>query len=195
MRSYVLSPPVIAAVSRLVEKKGLFDLLEALRRVKDGGRSFRCIIYGDGPLLSDLSDAIVRLSLAGEVELAGPVTLARVRSALHEADIFALTPFVTDNGDREGLPSSILEAMACGRPVVTTAVAGIPEAVIHEQTGLVAEPRDVASIAEQLERLLSDEPLRRRLGANARAAIVEHWGAEAVAEELSAVFAIASDRS
>ncbi|MBA2272535.1 MAG: hypothetical protein H0W21_01335 [Actinobacteria bacterium] len=73
-------------------------------------------------------------------------------------------------------------------------MAGIPEAVIHEQTGLVAEPRDVVPIAEQLERLLSDEHMRHRLGVNARSAIVEQWGAEAVAEELSSVFATASNR-
>jgi glycosyltransferase involved in cell wall biosynthesis len=182
-------PPVIVVVSRLVAKKGLLDLLAALERVKAGGAAFRCAILGDGPLRDELAAAISRLSLEDYVELVGPATLAEVRDALQSADLYALTPFVTEDGDREGLPSSLLEAMACGIPVVSTATAGIPEAVIHGDNGLLAEARDVAGIAAHLTTLLEDPQLRRRLGARGRARIVEHWAAEAVARQLSEVFA------
>jgi glycosyltransferase involved in cell wall biosynthesis len=185
--------PLIVVVSRLVAKKGLLDLLEALGLVKAGSGDFRCVILGDGPLRDEIGVAISRLSLADSVELAGPATLAQVRRALQGADLYALTPFVTDDGDREGLPSSVLEAMACGVPVVSTRTAGIPEAVIHGDTGLLAEPRDVPGIAAQVTTLLDDPELRRRMGASARARIVEQWGAEAVARQIAAVFERASD--
>lgn len=186
--------PVIVVVSRLVAKKGMLDLVAALGLVKDRGRAFRCVIYGDGPMREELATAISRLSLTGDVELAGACTQARLRGVLQEADVFALTPFVTDDGDREGLPSVILEAMACGLPVVSTAVAGIPEAVLDGETGLLAQPHDVEGIATHLESLLGDDALRRRLGANARAAIVTQWSAGSVARELASVFDTASGR-
>jgi glycosyltransferase involved in cell wall biosynthesis len=181
--------PVIVVVSRLVAKKGLLDLLAALERVKAGGAAFRCVIHGDGPLKEEIAAAISRLSLDDSIDLAGPATLAEVRAALQSADLYALTPFVTEDGDREGLPSSLLEAMACGIPVVSTRTAGIPEAVIHGDNGLLAEARDVAGIAAHLTTLLEDRQLRRRLGARGRARIVEHWGAEAVARQLAEIFA------
>jgi glycosyltransferase involved in cell wall biosynthesis len=186
--------PTIVVVSRLVAKKGLLDLLEALARVRAGGSAFECVILGDGPLREDVAAAISRLALEGSVELAGPATLAQVRAALRSADLYALTPFVTEDGDREGLPSSLLEAMACGIPVVSTRTAGIPEAVVHGDNGLLAEPRDVAGIAAQLTTLLDDPELRRRLGTRARASIVDGWGAETVAKQLAAIFERASDR-
>jgi glycosyltransferase involved in cell wall biosynthesis len=186
--------PVIVVVSRLVAKKGMLDLVAALGLVKDRGREFRCVIYGDGPMREELATAISRLSLKGDVELAGACTQARLRRVLQEADVFALTPFVTDDGDREGLPSVILEAMACGLPVVSTAVAGIPEAVLDGETGLLAQPHDVEGIATHLESLLGDDALRRQLGANARAAIVTRWSAGSVARELASVFDAVSGR-
>jgi glycosyltransferase involved in cell wall biosynthesis len=182
------SEPRIVVVSRLVEKKGLLDLVAALHRLKEGGRRFRCAIYGDGPLREVLSRAISEKSLEGEVQLAGAATLASLRKILPGADLFALTPFVTDDGDREGIPSSILEAMACGVPVVSTRVGGIPEAVIHGRTGLLAEPRDVGEIAGHLETLLGDGSLRRRMGVNARETIERGWSAPKVAIELANVF-------
>jgi glycosyltransferase involved in cell wall biosynthesis len=186
--------PVIVVVSRLVAKKGMLDLVAALGLVKARGRAFRCVIYGDGPMREELSTAISRLSLTGDVELAGACTQAQLRGVLQRADVFALTPFVTDDGDREGLPSVILEAMSCGLPVVSTAVAGIPEAVLDGETGLLAQPHDVEGIATHVETLLGDDALRRRLGTNARAAIVTQWSAGSVARELASVFDAVSGR-
>ena len=180
--------PLIVVVSRLVEKKGLLDLVHALALVKARGKRFRCAVYGEGPLLPELRSARDALGLTEEVGLAGPATQTELRDVLRRADIFALTPFVTADGDREGLPSSVLEAMASGLPVVATAVAGIPEAIDHGRTGLLAAPRDIEDIAGHLESLVEDPALRRRLGAGAREAIERHWSAGAVARELSSVF-------
>jgi glycosyltransferase involved in cell wall biosynthesis len=188
-------PPLIVSVSRLVAKKGLLDLLGALKVVKTHGRRFRCVIYGDGPMHEELVSGISELGLEDEVELAGATTLAKLRGVLPLADIFALTPFVTNDGDREGIPSSILEAMACGLAVVTTPVGGISEAVDDGVTGLVAEPHDVDGIARRIESLLDDDTFRLRLGANAREAIVRELGAEVVASQLAAVFGAARPAS
>jgi glycosyltransferase involved in cell wall biosynthesis len=184
--------PLIVAVGRLVEKKGLLDLVAALERVRAGGRGFRCAIYGEGPLRGELERAIATRSLGDCTELAGAHTQASLRDVLPGADVFALTPFVTRDGDSAGLPCVILEAMACGLPVVSTRVAGIPEAVVHGVTGLLAEPRDIAAIAAHLETLLDDEALRKRLGANGRAAVVRQWSAGTAADQLAAVFVGAS---
>jgi glycosyltransferase involved in cell wall biosynthesis len=180
--------PLILSVGRLVEKKGFSDLLAACRQLKDAGRAFHCDIYGDGPLRVELEGEVEKLGLGNEVTLAGACTQKELRRAFRRAALFALTPCVTDDGDRDGIPVAILEAMACGLPVVTTTVAGIPEAVIHGQTGLLAEPHDVPSIAEHLAALLADEPRRRRLGLQARRTVADLFDAAVVARQLAAVF-------
>src|SRR5207247_9698649 len=107
--------------------------------------------------------------------LAGARTQREVHAALERAQVFALTPCVTEDGDRDGMPNVLLEAMACGLPVVSTAVAGIPELVIHGQNGLLAEPHDVPAIAEHLAALLTDASLRARLGSRARSRAVGNF--------------------
>jgi glycosyltransferase involved in cell wall biosynthesis len=177
--------PLILSVGRLVEKKGFSDLLAACRRLKDAGRAFRCEIYGDGPLRVELQAEVQELGLGGDVTLAGARTQTELRGAFQRAAVFALTPCVAHDGDRDGIPVAILEAMAFGLPVVSTAVAGVPEAVIHDRTGLLAEPHDIASIAKHLAALLADEPRRRRLGQQARLAVGELFDAAVVTRQLA----------
>jgi glycosyltransferase involved in cell wall biosynthesis len=85
------------------------------------------------------------------------------------------------------VPNAMLEAMACGLPVVTTAVAGIPEVIVHGQNGMLAEPHDVPVIADHLAALLSDPPLRTRLGSSARSEVVSNFDREANAQRLASV--------
>jgi glycosyltransferase involved in cell wall biosynthesis len=181
------SEPLVVSVGRLVEKKGFGDLVEACRMLKDRGLRFRCLIYGDGPLRGELAGAVTRLGLAGDVELAGARTQRDLHAVLEQAHVFALTPCVTDDGDRDGMPNVLLEAMACGLPVVTTAVAGIPEVVIHGQNGLLAESHDVPAIAEHLAALLTDESLRKRLGSRARSEVVDSFDRVTNARRLASV--------
>src|SRR5262245_6649982 len=138
-----LSPiphPLILSVGRLVEKKGFPDLLLALGQLKQRGRSFRCAIYGEGPLYGELTAMIERLDLHDEVRLPGAVAQRDLIPVFQQADIFALAPFVTEDGDRDGVPNVLVEAMACGLPVVSTAVSGIPELVAPALTGRPAAP-------------------------------------------------------
>ena len=182
--------PLVVSVGRLVEKKGFGDLIEACRLVKDRGLSFRCVIYGEGELHEELAGAVSRLGLGGNVTLAGARTQQELQVVLNQAQIFALTPCVTDDGDRDGIPNALLEAMACGLPVVTTAVAGIPEVVVHGQNGLLAEPRDVPAIADDLALLLTDVRSRRRLGARARSEVVANFDREGNARRLASVLGL-----
>jgi glycosyltransferase involved in cell wall biosynthesis len=179
--------PLVVSIGRLVEKKGFGDLIAACRVLKDGGLRFRCVVYGDGPLREELVEAVTCLGLSGEVTFAGARTQRELQGLLQQAHVFALTPCVTDDGDRDGVPNALLEAMACGLPVITTTVAGIPEVIVHGHNGLLAEPHDVPVIADHLAALITDPPLRTRLGSNARNEVVANFDREANARQLASV--------
>jgi glycosyltransferase involved in cell wall biosynthesis len=179
--------PLMVSIGRLVEKKGFGDLIGACRMLEDEGLGFRCVVYGEGPLRDELVEAVASLELTGKVTFAGARTQRELQGLLKEAHLFALTPCVTDDGDRDGVPNALLEAMACGLPVVTTTVAGIPEVIVHGQNGLLAEPHDVPVIAGNLAALLTDPPLRTRLGARARSEVVANFDREANARRLASV--------
>jgi glycosyltransferase involved in cell wall biosynthesis len=186
-----LSPnlhPLILSVGRLVEKKGFPDLLLALGQLKRRGRSFRCAIYGEGPLYAELAAMIERLDLHDDVILPGAVAQRDLIPVFQRADIFALAPFVTEDGDRDGVPNVLVEAMACGLPVVSTAVSGIPELVAHDRNGLLVTPHDPEALAEALAVLIDDPERRAQLGAEARRTVVEHFDLRAAARELVALF-------
>ncbi|MEZ4864417.1 MAG: glycosyltransferase [Caldilineaceae bacterium] len=180
--------PLIISASRLVTKKGYPDLLQACARLQQAGRSFHCVIYGEGPLQGELTQLINELGLTHCVQLAGACTQQELQRVLPQADIFALTPFVTDDGDRDGVPTVLAEAMACGVPVVSTTVAGIPELVTHSRNGLLAAPHDIETVANELALLLSDADQRRQLGAAGRTTIADHFNLQSSAQQLAALF-------
>jgi glycosyltransferase involved in cell wall biosynthesis len=182
------SAPLILSVGRLVEKKGFPDLLLALAQIKQLGRRFRCAIYGEGPLYAELAAMIERLDLHDEVMLPGAVAQRDLIPVFQRADIFALAPFITEDGDRDGVPNVLVEAMACGLPVVSTAVSGIPELVVHDRNGLLVTPHDPAALADALVALLDDETRRAQLGAEARRTVIDHFDLRAAAHELCALF-------
>ena len=183
-------PPRILSIGRLVEKKGFTDLLRACRLLIDRGHALRATIYGDGPLRQELLDCIEELELGPHVELRGARSHDDLRAELQRGDVFALTPYVTPDGDRDGIPNVLLEAMACGLPVVATLAGGVPELVRHEVNGLAAPPRDVDAIATLIGSLLDDAAKRSRLGAAARASVVEHFDGRRAAVELASIFGV-----
>lgn len=184
------SSPLILSVGRLVEKKGFGDLLQACRRLQQSGRRFRCLVYGDGPDLDKLRLTVSALGLQDSVTLAGARPRAEILAAYHEAALFALTPFVTDDGDRDGIPNVIIEAMASGIPVVTTTAGGIPELVKSGVNGLVVPPHDVAGIASNIARLLDDAALRARLGSAGRASVEQHFDQRRTAVEMAILLGV-----
>lgn len=181
--------PLLLSVGRLVTKKGFADLLAACALLKTAGHDFRCLILGEGPLQAELATQITALELTAQVQLLGACTQSALVPLLQQADIFVLTPCVTDDGDRDGVPNVLVEAMACGLPVVSTTVGGIPELVTHQVDGLLAAPHDVPAIAELLLTLLADATLRQRLGAAAHKTVTEHFDLYSAAYRLAALFA------
>jgi glycosyltransferase involved in cell wall biosynthesis len=181
--------PTILSVGRLVEKKGMDDLIAACALLHARGVSFRCDIVGSGPLRDALQADIAARGLNGAVRLLGSMTHAHLIEHFESADIFALASRVTDDGDRDGIPNVVAEAMAVGVPVIASAVSGIPEVVAHETTGLLVPPRDPAALAVAMARLLDDIVLAQRLARTARARLEQRFDCWETARELSGLLA------
>jgi glycosyltransferase involved in cell wall biosynthesis len=173
----------------MVEKKGFPILMRAAAMLAAEGIEFELAIIGDGPQRDELERLANGLGLANKVYFPGFLPIEEVIGTYRYADVFALTPIVAHDGDRDGLPNAIIEAMACGVPVVSTNVGGVPELVVHEQTGLLAQPGNVQEIAQYLERALIDQPLRQKITANAWRRVARDHDADRNAHALGSVFA------
>jgi glycosyltransferase involved in cell wall biosynthesis len=164
-------PGLILSVGRLVEKKGFVPLIHACALLALRGLDFRCEIVGAGEQQALLARLIADLRLDGRVSLAGPKPQDAVLAAYQRAAVFALPCIIAKDGNRDGLPTVMLEAMAAGLPVVATTVTGNPEIVDDGVNGLLVPPEDVPALAEALARLLQDETLRREMVAAARSKV------------------------
>lgn len=159
----------IVAVGRLVEKKGFHILIEALRILQSQGITPPCRIIGGGEMRAELA-AQIEASGLRNITLAGPLPQSEVIAAMQGAVLLACPCVVGDDGNRDGMPTVLLEAMALGCPVVATPVTGIPE-LIDGTTGLLADEGDAASLAGSMALLLADPALRDRQSRAARARI------------------------
>jgi glycosyltransferase involved in cell wall biosynthesis len=182
-------PPLILAVCRLVEKKGLLYLLQACRILKDQGYSFLCHIAGEGPQRPLLEQKISELALTDCVELAGAASHEQVIAMYQQATVVALPCVVAENGDRDGIPNVLMEALYMQIPVVSTPVSGIPELISAEQNGLLVPPRDSPALSSALARLLDDPALRTCLADAGRETIRERFDVAKNARTLIALFA------
>jgi glycosyltransferase involved in cell wall biosynthesis len=151
--------PVIVTVGRLHPPKDFVTFVRALAALD--ADAFRAVIVGDGPDRAQIEAEIRRLGLGRSVELVGRHDA--VPELLAESDIFALS------STSEAMPMTILEAMAAALPIVASAVGGVPELVVHAESGLLVPQRDPDALAGAIGRLLADPELRRRLGSSARA--------------------------
>ncbi len=167
--------PLILSVGRLVPKKGLGDLVAACQALHQDGIRFRCMIVGEGPLRATLEADIERRGLSGLVALTGAMTHAKLIAIYREADVFALPPRVIADGDRDGIPNVIAEAMAIGVPVVSTSISGIPEIIEHGVTGLLVEPESPMQLTAAIRELLGNPDLGVRLARNARARLAQDF--------------------
>lgn len=163
------SVPTLLSVGRLVEKKGFPVLIEAVARLRNLGRPVRLVIAGEGEQRAELEAQIRSLRLQESVELVGALSHGDIRAWMTRADLFVLAAQVADDGNRDGLPVVVVEAMAAGLPVVSTPIVGIPEAVVDGVTGRLVPEKDAATLAAALVELLED---RNRAAAMARAARV-----------------------
>lgn len=182
-------PSRIVAVGRLVEKKGFADLIGACATLAASGRRFTCEIVGSGELEADLRGRIEQSGAGGIVRLIGPRPQAEVVRLVQEAAAFVAPCVLGEDGNRDGLPTALLEAMALGTPVVSTDVTGIPEVLRDGETGLLVPQRNPAALAGAISRLTRDSTLRIRLADRARRLIETDFNVHANAAHLREIFA------
>ncbi|MBL7214326.1 MAG: glycosyltransferase [Phycisphaerae bacterium] len=158
----------ILTVARLTEKKGHRYALEAIQKVVKSIPHVEYHIAGDGPLLEELKEITCRLGIENYIIFHGKVNSSEIMELYNNADIFLLPSVTSSNGDMEGIPVSLMEAMACGLPVITSAHSGIPELVIDGKTGCIAPEKDSEAINKWIVHLAKSPELRNQLSNQGR---------------------------
>jgi colanic acid/amylovoran biosynthesis glycosyltransferase len=161
----------LVMVGRMVEKKGHRTAIEALGKLRDRRPDirFRCDMIGSGPLFEAVSASVREQGLEDVVRLHGSKPHAETLRTIEAADVLLLPSMIAADGDMEGIPIVLMEAMARGVPVISTRHSGIPELVEDSRSGLLTPEGDSTSLAEAITRVLTDADLRQRLSAGARA--------------------------
>lgn len=168
-------------LARLGERKGVYDLLLAVSRIIDKHPNLKLMLGGDGEL-DIVREQADKLGIGANVETLGWVTGMDKSALLRRAAIYVLPSYA------EGLPMSVLEAMAAGLPVISTPVGGIPEAVTDGLEGCLIQPGDVEALSNVLDRLLSDKDLRQRMGEAARNKVEHHFSAGSVLPQIERLY-------
>ena len=181
-------PVRILSTGRLVPFKGFHVLIAACAELKRLGVDFTCEIIGDGPLREKLQNQVAEQQLKSIVTLIGALPQQEVFEKLRSCDIFALASVIDEAGASDVFPTVILEAMASSKPVVSTTVAGIPEAVVHGLTGLLVPAGDSEALAKAIERLSLDQWLRVTFGTEGRARVEQYFQVETTIAPLVALF-------
>lgn len=172
------SRPLLLAVGRLVEKKGFRYLIEACAQLRERGLDFECLIVGeDGPQRPELMQRISNLGMETLFSFRPPVSHRELRAIYARAAVFVLPCLIADDGDRDGIPNVLAEAMAMELPVVSTAVSGIPEIVVDNHNGRLVAERDATALADAIGALLVDTAKAELLGQKARASILRQFDA------------------
>lgn len=175
--------PHLVAIGRFAEQKGFGLLIEALALARAAAPGAHLTLVGDGPLRAEIEAQIARLGLGGAVTLTGWLDEARVRAALAQAQGLVLSSFA------EGLPMVVMEAFAMGRPVIATAIAGVPELVTPD-TGWLVPAGDPQALAEAIVTLAQTPgDALARMGQTARARVMERHNIDREAEKLTSLFA------
>ena len=159
---------LILAVGRLEAKKGFRDLIEACRVLRDRNIEFHCRIIGEGRERSNLETQIKAVELSALVSLPGALTGTAMFPHFQEAAIFALPSVELPDGDRDGLPNALLEAMAMQLPVISTTACAAPEIIRAGENGLLVPTAAPVALADALQELLANADHRRTLGTQAR---------------------------
>ena len=167
--------PLILSVGRLREKKGLDSLIDACAVLRERGRAFACEIVGYGEEQARLQAHIERLGLSDHVHLVGKLAREQVIARYARAAVYVQPSRIAADGDRDGIPNVLLEAMAIGLPVVASRVSGIPELVAHGHNGLLVEPDHPEALADAITQLIEQPRLCADLGCRARQTVTESF--------------------
>lgn len=188
-RTLPIDKPIeILTVARLVEKKGIRYAVKALGRLETD-QEIRFRIIGDGPQSENIKKTAAALGLDENVKILGFRDHEEVKEWLNRSHLFILPSVTAENGDREGTPTILLEAQAAGLPVVSTQHAGIPEIVSDGESGLLVPERDVKSLADALQTLLSQPERWPEMGKAGRRFVKEQHTPSTLVEDLEEVYA------
>ena len=184
----------ILTVSRFVEKKGLPYAIKAVSKIVDDHPSLQYHIVGSGKMKSEIENQIKELRLADTVEILGNVTDERLLAELNEASCFLLPCIVADSGDQDGIPVSLMEAMAMETPPISTNVSGIPELIDDRQNGFTVESKNTNELAEAISSILGSPEKQRRFGTRGRKKIISNFNITKEAAKLESVFEQTADQ-
>ncbi len=168
-----LNPPRILSIGRYIEKKGFSDLIKACATLKN--EEFECLIVGEGLLEKTLKEQVRNAGLEGRVFITGPRTEDEIANLLSATSVFAFLCKTDEEGNMDNLPTVIMEAMAASVPVVTTALAGVPEMVVHGETGYLVPEGDCNTSASAIKTLLRDPSLAEKMGERGRLLALERF--------------------
>lgn len=168
--------PLILSVGRLRTKKGFDTLIQACALLRDRNHDFICEIIGYGPEQNALEAKVQKLRLADRIRLTGKMIHEDVLARMRAASVFALPCRVDADGDRDGIPNVVLEAMAMGVPVVSTPVSGVPEVISDGVNGWLVPPDDPVALADRLATLISGTISSSDITEAARIAVVKRFG-------------------
>lgn len=181
--------PRFLICAALREKKGVRYALDALARVRDQGWAFRLVVVGDGPERPGLEQQVRDLDLQDRIHMRGMLPYSQVIAELQQCDVLLQPSVTATDGDTEGgAPVILLDAQACGIPVVATHHADIPEYVRDGQSGLLAPERDAAALSDCILFLLRNPGAWGRLGAAGRLHVEQEYCARRQAERLEAIY-------
>ncbi len=185
VRPAATGPPRLLTVARLTAKKGLPTVLAALCRLRDDGIDFEHVLIGDGELRDEILASIRRLGLGGHTRWLGTQPHEVVLEHYRRADVFLLGCRIAPNGDRDGIPNVLMEAMAMGVPVVATRVSAIPELVQHRRTGMLVPPEDPGAMARAVREVLEDAELRGDITRRARQRVIRDFDNQVLIRRLA----------
>ncbi len=174
----------IFSIGRMVEKKGFNLLVDSINLLKKHGYNINCRIIGDGPLKGDIANKIKDLELGNEIDLLGARPSDFVKNEFQSASIFVLPCVQAKNGDMDGIPVVLMEAIANSVPVVSTRISGIPELIVNKETGLLTEPNDVEGLTNSIRLLIQNKNLREDLVSKAKLHLKDEFTLEKNVEEL-----------
>ena len=163
----VNSKDTLLFIGRLVEKKGVFYLIEAMKKIVSENSDTELIVCGDGPLREELEVSVKRNNLENFVRFVGYVNGIKKREYLFLSEILIVPSIVTESGDTEGLPVVILEGLAAGIPIIASNVGGISDVIKHNENGFLVKEKNPKGIAEKVLILLRDKELQHRFTQNA----------------------------
>ncbi|RJP28763.1 MAG: glycosyltransferase [Candidatus Omnitrophota bacterium] len=178
----------ILAIGRLVETKGFEYLIEACGMLKERGIDFECFIVGQGPLEKRLAYSVERIELKDKIKFLGLQTQEQIKKLFSDASVLVQPSVMAGNGDRDGIPNVIIEAMALGVPVISTNFSGIPEVVIDKKTGILVQEKDSNELANAIENLHKDCYLTDKIIKNAREHVEKKFNIDTNVRELIEIF-------